>query len=337
MLTRLALAYVRFLLRPHGLSRGRPREGTESFMAAENCSPAAPHPMPGLPPIHKGRRVNWRTRCQREPMVAQEPITIFAHILDPAGVARLLREQAATAKIDGPDDSWANAVVTFGDGTSKRTLTFKHNPEYYSEPGWSRQKAGMRGYFSRFPDSPRKPQVMLLTSSFRFSIGSIFEPDYAPDGDERLDLLFKVAQLLDGVLFTPTSLRDAHGRILLSCEGQKHEDPAAEWPRVLGEVSVSTAAGAAMHEISRPGPPNEARDDDDPPIAERVARRALALVAVTGRAILEQDDPKAETVQQTFADLKTWVKDIEITEEFEPEERQLVDCPLGQLEQRQQT
>jgi len=71
-------------------------------------------------------------------MVAQEPITIFAHILDPAGVARLLREQAATAKIDGPDDSWSNAVVTFDGGTSKRTLTFKHDPEYYGEPSWSR-------------------------------------------------------------------------------------------------------------------------------------------------------------------------------------------------------
>jgi len=269
--------------------------------------------------------------------VAQEPITIFARIVDPAGVARLLRKQAATTKLDGPDESWANAVVTFDEGASKRTLTFTHDPEYYGGPGWSQQLAGMRGYFSHFPDSARKRQVMVLTSSFHFAIGSLFEPDFDPDGDERLDLLLQVAQLLDGVLFTPSSLRDAHGRILLSCEGQKHEDPAAEWPRVLGEVSVSTAAGAAMHEISRPGPPNEARDDDDPPIAERVARRALALVAVTGRAILEQDDPKAETVQQTFADLKTWVKDIEITEEFEPEERQLVDCPLGQLEQRQQT
>src|SRR5262245_60053009 len=204
----------------------------------------------------------------REPMVAQEPITIFAHILDPAGVARLLREQAATAKADGPDDSWANAVVTFDDGTSKRTLTFKHNPEYYGGPGWSQQKAGMRRYFSRFPDSPRKQQVMLLTSSFRFSIGSIFEPDFAPDGDERLDLLFKVAQLLDGVLFTPSSLRDAHGRTLFSSGGEENEDPEAEWPRVRGEVSVSTPAGAAMHDISRPKPPNEAQDNDDPPTAE---------------------------------------------------------------------
>jgi hypothetical protein len=229
-------------------------------------------------------------------MVAQEPITIFAHILDPAGVARLLREQAATAKIDGPDDSWSNAVVTFDDGTSKRTLTFKHNPQYYGEPSWSQQKAGMRRYFSRFPDSPRKQQVMLLTSSFRFSIGSIFEPDYAPDGDERLGLLFKVAQLLDGVLFTPLSLRDANGRILFSLDGEEYEDPEAEWPRVRGEVSVSTPAGAVMHDISRPKPPNEARDDD-PPTAERVARRALdddfanAQDSQAKRSIRPQTDP----------------------------------------------
>jgi hypothetical protein len=92
-----------------------------------------------------------------------------------------------------------------------------------------------------------------------------------------------------------------------------------------------------MHNISRPKPPNEARDDDDPPSAERVARRALALVAVTARGILEQDDPKAEYVQQPHADLKAWVKDIDISEEFEPGERQVVDWPWGALEERQKT
>ena len=166
--------------------------------------------------------------------MAEEPITIFARIADPTGVARLLRERAPTVKIDGPDDSWANAVVTFGKGSSKRTLTFKHDPEYYGEPGWSQQMAGMRGYFSRFPDTPRKEQVMMLTTTFSFSIGSIFEPDFDPEGDERLDLLFKVTQLLDGVLFTPSSLRDAHGRILFSASGEEDEDPEAEWPRVRG-------------------------------------------------------------------------------------------------------
>ena len=268
--------------------------------------------------------------------MAQPPINIFARICDPAGVAKLLREHAPTVKFDGPDDSWENAVVTFGKGKSKQTLTFKHDPKYYSEPGWSQQMAGMRGYFSRFPDSPRKEQVMLLTDTFSFSLAAIFNPDFDPEGDPRLSLLYEVTQLLDGVLFTPSSLRDAHGRILFSSGGEEDEDPEAEWPKVRGQVSFTTPAGAAMHEMSRPKPPEELSDGDNPPTAERVARRALALVAVTARAILEQDDPKAEQVQQTYADLKTWVKEIGINNEFEPEEREVVKRSLGKLDQRQQ-
>src|SRR5205807_801973 len=126
------------------------------------------------------------------------------------------------------------------------------DPAYYAQPGWSRQMNGMRGYFSRFPDTPRKERVMLLTTTFRFSLGTIFEPDFDPTDDPRLSLLFEVAQLLDGVLFTPSSLRDARGRVLFGAGGQEEEDPQAEWPRVRGEVPVSEPLGAAMHEMSRP-------------------------------------------------------------------------------------
>jgi hypothetical protein len=269
--------------------------------------------------------------------VAQEPINIFTRSCDPAGVAQFLRDHAPAVEFDGPDDAWRDAVVTF-DGEEERTLTFLHSPEYYSEPGWSKQMEGMRGYFSRFPDTPRKERVFLLTTTFRFSLGTRFEPDFDPEGDPRLSLLFDLTQFLDGVLFTPSSLRDAQGRILFSSGGEKEEHPDAEWPKVRGSVSFSSPAGAAMHEMSRPRDPNEEPDEDaDPPTAERVARRALALVAVTGRAILEQDDPNAENVQQTYADLLEWVKEIDIDYEFEPDEREVVNCPLGQLKPQQQT
>src|SRR5207245_2862267 len=78
--------------------------------------------------------------------LAMEPITLFARIADPAAVARLLRKRVPAVAIDGPDDDWRNAVVTFGEGEAKRTLTFTHDPAYYAEPGWSRQMNGMRGY-----------------------------------------------------------------------------------------------------------------------------------------------------------------------------------------------
>ncbi|MBY0456878.1 MAG: DUF4272 domain-containing protein, partial [Gemmataceae bacterium] len=69
---------------------------------------------------------------------------------------------------------------------------------------------------------------------------------------------------------------------------------------------------------------------------ERVARRALALVAVTARAILEQDDPNADNVRETYSDLLQWVKDTGIDAEFESHEREAVNTPPGKLTSRQQ-
>lgn len=37
--------------------------------------------------------------------------------------------------IDGPDDAWANAVVTLGE----RAVRFTHDLAYYAEPKWSGQ------------------------------------------------------------------------------------------------------------------------------------------------------------------------------------------------------
>jgi hypothetical protein len=272
----------------------------------------------------------------RNPAMAMEPITLFARIADPARVARRLRELAPAVEIDGPDDNWCNAIVTYGKWWKKRTLTFTHDPAYYSEPNWSNQMSGMRGYFSRFPDSDRKSLVMTLTTSLRFSLGTLFDPDVDPEGDPRLDVLFAVAELLDGVLFTPSSLRDAHGRILFGSGGEDEEDPDAVWPRVVGEVSVSDSLGAAMHEMSRPKPPDEGSEGAAPPTAERVARRTLALKAVTKRAMLEQDTASS-AAHRTYRDLLAWVRDIGIDDELEPEEWEVLQRPLGHLDPRQQT
>src|SRR5262245_37207066 len=238
--------------------------------------------------------------------MAAEPISLFARIADPAAVARRLRELAPSVRIDGADDDWRKAVITFGSWIKKRTLTLTHNPAYYSEPNWSAQMSGMRGYFARFPDTDRKPRVMMLTTSLRFSLGTLFDPDFDPEGDPRLDILFAVAELLDGVLFTPSSLRDAHGRILFGSGGEDEEDPEAVWPRVAAEVSLSDPLGTVLQEMSRRKPPDEEDEGPNSPTAERVARRALALTAVTARAILEQDAANPEAVK-TYQNLLAWV------------------------------
>src|SRR5262245_61598247 len=119
-----------------------------------------------------------------------EPITLFARIADPAGVARLLRRLHPNVQLDGSENNWQRATVAF-DGKKgwlpfsrkQRLITFTHDPQYYAEPNWSVQMNGMRGYFSRFVDTERKERVLMLTTTFRFSLGVLFDPDPDPAGD----------------------------------------------------------------------------------------------------------------------------------------------------------
>src|SRR5258708_540036 len=128
--------------------------------------------------------------------MAMEPITLFARLADPTAVARRLREVAPTVKIDGPDNDWRSAVVTFRKWWKKSTLTLTHDPVYYAEPNWSNQMSGMRGYFSGFPDTERKERALMLTTTFRFALGTLIEPDADSEDDPRLEVLFAVAEVL---------------------------------------------------------------------------------------------------------------------------------------------
>src|SRR5437764_4400496 len=135
----------------------------------------------------------------------------------------------------------------------------------YDGPGWPWQVLGMRGYFSRFPEGGRKPDILRLIGTFRFALATDWEPDLDPEGDERLPYLFAVTRHLDGVLFSPSSLRDAEDRILISADGEFDAD--AVLPKM-----PSVAAPAAGDE--NPGDDGE-DDEPEPPTPERVARRAL--------------------------------------------------------------
>jgi hypothetical protein len=272
--------------------------------------------------------------------MAMEPMTLFARIADPAGVAGLLRERVPTVEIDGQDGGWSNAVVTFG----TRKLTFTHDPAYYAEPNWSVQMNGMHDYFARFPETDRKDRALMLTTTFTFSLGLLFDPDYDPEDDPRLDVVFAVAEFLDGVLFTPSAFRDARGRILYGAGGEDAEDPEAVWPRVIAAVKFGNAA-APKPSTDEPPTPR--------PTPARVARRALALTAVTARAILEQGGvnlglgaPKRNPLtwvrhmlagqQSQYQNLLTCVKLLGIDDEFEPDEWQVLQRSPGRLDQEQQ-
>lgn len=157
--------------------------------------------------------------------MAREPITVFSARGDARQVRNLLLTWFPDAEIVGAANDWSELLIRLDDGS---TLQFLHSRDYYAGPDWSKQKAGMQGYFSRFPLGDREPQTMTTIGTFQFSLGTRFEPDYDSAGDERLTILSKLVAVLDGVLFLPSSLRDPQGRILVSADGEV--DPDAEWP-----------------------------------------------------------------------------------------------------------
>lgn len=164
--------------------------------------------------------------------MAQEPITIFAPPADPEALRRFLLERDPEAVVEAAGDTWASITVTFDAAGEPRSLTFLHDRDYYAGPGWAAQRDGMWNYLSRFPLGDRAGRVRELVGSFGFALGTRFDPEFDPDGDDRLAALFEVTQFLDGVLFTPSSLRDADGQLIASADGEADED--VTWPGERG-------------------------------------------------------------------------------------------------------
>jgi Domain of unknown function (DUF4272) len=68
-----------------------------------------------------------------------------------------------------------------------------------------------------------------------------------------------------------------------------------------------------------------------PPVAERVARRALVLAAVSCRGCIELD-PGSEEMRRSVLE---WSEAIGLDAEAEPEERRLLATPVGRLSSRE--
>ena len=160
--------------------------------------------------------------------MATEPITLFAKLVDPARALRVLRELSPKLEVEGEDETWRRAVVSVGMWPLRKRLIVSHDPAYYSEPNWSIQMEGMRGYFSRFPGVPARERVLELIHQFQFSLGTIVDPDLT-NSDHRFTVIQALAMELEAVWFTPSSLRDSTGRVLLAINPSEI-DPEARWP-----------------------------------------------------------------------------------------------------------
>jgi len=253
-----------------------------------------------------------------------EPFTLFSHKIDPAGVARVLRGLAPKMEMEGTEQNWTRIVIRESRGLLRRgvVIEFTHDPAYYSGAEWKVQRSGMLGYFSRFPLGALMPRVIATIDSFRFVVGTIAQPDLDIQSDDpRVRYVVAVAKCLDAAVFTPSALRDAQGRVLVDAAGDS--DPAAVWPATpVGEMPARETRAAERDD-------DEDEPEIEPPSPQRVARRALALAAVAGRALLEQEDPSNSGVEETRQRINLWVDTVGLRDELEPDEEKLLRQGLG--------
>ncbi|TWT29415.1 DUF4272 domain-containing protein [Blastopirellula retiformator] len=257
--------------------------------------------------------------------MAFEPINIFSHKIDPRGVLEALRRSGLPIDVTGPEDDWTDIVVEVKKGSffsKRRVLTFAHDSDYYNDAGWDGQVNGMQGYFSRFAEVPRMNEIMRMIGSFRFVLAVPQEDLDIWSDDQRIPLLHSVCQEIDGVIFTPYGLIDAHGRTLIGEGGLFDADAVLPSIPATEPTSLNPADDGDDEEY----------EDADPPTAQRVARRALALTAVAARATLEMDAPQLDEPEELRARLLEWVAALEIDDEFEPDEWKVLQRPVGNLE-----
>ena len=270
-----------------------------------------------------------------------EPITFFSHKLDPAGVARVLRALAPHLRMTGTDENWTSIDIAESRGLLRRaaTIRFNNDPGYYTGAEWERQRSGMLGYFSQFQLGPLLPRVAATIDSFRFAVATIAQPEIDLQSDDpRVKYVLAVATHLDAAIFTPSALRDARGRVLVGPGGQS--DPAAVWPAAAAPAGA--APGASVTVPATPGAGASAgagaEEGDEPevqpPTPHRVARRALALAAVAGRALLEQEDPSDAGVEEVRQSINAWVDAVGLRDELEPDEEALLRQELGEPEEQ---
>jgi hypothetical protein len=258
--------------------------------------------------------------------MATEPFNVFSRRVDVGGVISILRKFAGQLDVSGPDDDWRNLNAW----TRKRLfrkrsrLLVVHDPEYYDGPGWPAQVLGMHNYVARFPESPRKQYVLRLVASFRFAL-AFPESDFDIRGrDERVGWIHAICRHLDGVIFTPSQLLDANGRVLISCDGRS--DSSAVLPVI--PAADAESAPVVSDVIDEP------EQEPEPPLPIRVAKRALVLVAVANRGFVEHQRTQIERPDEIRIAMLQWANAVGIEDEIEPDEWKVLQRPVGSLDVR---
>ena len=196
----------------------------------------------------------------------------------------------------------------------------------------------------------------MLSSTFKLSLTVEPHPDFHASVDPRWEAVYSICEAFDGILMTPTSFQDAQGRILWSAVGEDEEDSDAVWPKVIAEVSINVPVRSSTSRETA-----IALSDTEnivAPNADQVARRALVLAALTARAMLEQHPENLDTLRTwknrprsrglitrlvgafqkprplPQMDLLAWIDAAGIASDVEPDEWEILQRPVGKLDEQ---
>jgi hypothetical protein len=251
--------------------------------------------------------------------MAAEPITIYSFRIDPLGVLSVLRTLEPSLRVVGPEENWDKIIITGSKRFGKKapTLTITHDEDFYNGAEWPNHLLGMQGYFSRFPETNRKPGIIQKLGNLGFILGTIADPEIdLNSNDERSRFILAIAKHLDGLIFSPSALRDAEGRVLIASDGSSDTDAVLPQYPVL--ISMEDAGETEL----------------EPPSRKRMATRTLALAAVSARGLLEGGCCATEKHETDRKEILSWIQSVGIEDELEPDEWKVLQRPVGSLDRQ---
>jgi hypothetical protein len=152
-------------------------------------------------------------------MMADKPtaLTIFGKDPDFPGILTTLCENSQLpVKVSGPAANWTSAAIE----DSSHTLTFR--PMLKVQPGdqFSQIILGAANFFRRIKTDAVANQKYIKTFVFetKILIGVIAEPELLESAG-HFDLIFKVAERCNGLIFNGSSMVDPSGNLILDKNG----------------------------------------------------------------------------------------------------------------------
>ncbi|WP_240624012.1 DUF4272 domain-containing protein [Ahniella affigens] len=268
--------------------------------------------------------------------MTSEPITLFSQQADPIAIAAWLKALPHEVTLDADASRWRRATITIRGSQPEQTLTVTHDPDWYAPANFDKQLRGMQGFFSMFPDAPGKERALALIPHFRFALGFTESSTLGAD-DPRMGLIQSLARLTNGVLFSPSGLRDASGRMLF---GAEPSDPEAQWPSVPAKAmierreAIEEAADRATPEaLARKARSDQRLREEGIPVnanlpaiedVRRITIRSKTEIAWRALALLVVAEKGAGLDQETVDELVT---DLDLSPHFTPKETAFINDP----------